>query len=176
MNRNDPLPIPHRDRVEREANATVACAVVTISDTRTLEDDESGDMIAALLAAEGHAVVLRQIVRDESHDIQQLISMSIAAKAAVLITNGGTGIAKRDATFEAVDGLLERHLPGFGELFRSLSFPVIGPAAMLTRATAGTIGDLLLFCLPGSPHAVQLAMEQLILPDLPHLAWETVRR
>lgn len=93
----------------------------------------------------------------------------------VIITNGGTGISRRDSTFEAIDALLEKRLPGFGEIFRMLSFAEIGPAAMLSRATAGIMGRTLIFCLPGSPNAVRLGIDRLILPELAHLVWETVR-
>ena len=98
------------------------------------------------------------------------------AGCQVIRTNGGTGIARRDSTFEAIDALIEKRLPGFGELFRMLSYADIGPAAMLSRATAGMIGGTLVFCMPGSTGAVRLAMEQLIIPQLPHLIWETVRQ
>ena len=94
----------------------------------------------------------------------------------MILTNGGTGIARRDSTFEAIDALIEKRLPGFGELFRMLSYAEIGPAAMLSRATAGTIGGALVFCMPGSTGAVRLAMEKLIIPELPHLIWETIRQ
>jgi molybdenum cofactor biosynthesis protein B len=100
----------------------------------------------------------------------------VDAGCQVIIINGGTGIAKRDSTFEAVDRLLEKRLPGFGELFRMLSYHEIGPAAMLSRATAGTVGDTLLFSVPGSPNAVTLALDRLILPELRHLVWEATRQ
>ena len=169
-------PAPHGGRVEREAKRSLPVAIATISDTRTEQDDTGGDLIARLLEEHGHSIVLRRIVPDEPELIQQTVAQSQVAGAAVLITTGGTGITRRDSTFEALDALLEKRLPGFGEIFRALSFPEIGPAAMLSRATAGSIGQLLVFALPGSPHAVGLAMERLILPDLPHLAWETVRQ
>lgn len=166
----------HRGRVQREAARSVACAVVTISDTRTPETDESGRLARERLAAAGHTLAHYAVVRDEPHEIRDVLAGLSAAGTGVAILNGGTGIARRDSTFEAVDALLDKRLPGFGELFRALSFPEIGPAAMLSRATAGVIGDLLVFALPGSPHAVALALDRLILPDLAHLAWETTRR
>jgi len=94
----------------------------------------------------------------------------------VLLTNGGTGIANRDQTINVVESMIDQRLPGFGELFRMLSYAEIGPAAMLSRATAGTFGAALIFCLPGSTGAVRLAMERLIIPELPHLVWETLRQ
>lgn len=175
MSTADTQPVPHRDRIDREARQSVPCAIATVSDTRTFADDRSGALIESGLLGSGHIIATRTIVRDEPDRIEQTIREAIRVGAAVLITNGGTGIAKRDATFETIDHLLERRIPGFGELFRSLSYAEIGAAAMLTRATAGTIGSLLAFCLPGSPHAVQLGMERLILPELAHLVWETTR-
>jgi molybdenum cofactor biosynthesis protein B len=166
----------HRSRVEHEAARAVRCAVVTISDTRTPATDESGRLAQERIAATGHSVAAYRVVRDEPAEIRAALAALPAAGATVAILNGGTGIARRDSTFEAVDALLDKRLPGFGELFRALSFPEVGPAALLSRATAGVIGDLLVFALPGSPHAVALALDRLILPDLAHLAWETTRR
>lgn len=167
---------PHEGRVEREATRCLPVAVITISDSRTPDTDASGQLAEELLGRAGHRVLSRDVVPDAPARITAALAELRARGAAVAITSGGTGIARRDATFETLDRLLERRLPGFGELFRALSFPEVGPAAMLTRATAGTIGELLVFALPGSPHAVRLGLERLILPDLPHLAWETVRR
>lgn len=166
----------HVERAARELGKSVRCACVTISDSRTRENDTGGDIIEQLLGEAGHELVHRELVRDEPDEIAACVERARAAGAAVLVTTGGTGIARRDSTFDAIDALLEKRLPGFGELFRALSFPEIGAAAMLSRATAGTVGELLVFCLPGSPHAVRLGLERLIIPDLAHLAWETVRR
>lgn len=166
----------HKERVEQEAAKTLRCGIITASDSRTRETDASGDLLVAQLSAAGHTITRRELVRDEAAQITELIETMIDADCAVIILNGGTGIAKRDSTFEAVDRLLEKRLPGFGELFRMLSYPEIGPAAMLSRATAGVYRGALIFSLPGSPHAVQLALEKLIMPELPHLVWETVRR
>lgn len=166
----------HKERVEQEGVKTLRCGIITASDSRTLETDTSGDLLIAQLSAVGHTIAQRELVRDEADQITDLIETMIDADCAVIITNGGTGIAKRDSTFEAVDRLLEKRLPGFGELFRMLSYPEIGPGAMLSRATAGVYRGTLIFSLPGSPHAVQLALEKLIIPELPHLVWETVRR
>jgi molybdenum cofactor biosynthesis protein B len=117
-----------------------------------------------------------QLVKDEPEAIAALVRELSDTGCQVILTNGGTGIARRDSTFEAIDALIEKRLPGFGELFRMLSYADIGPAAMLSRATAGTIGGTLVFCMPGSTGAVRLAMEQLIIPQLPHLIWETIRQ
>ncbi|HMO84368.1 MAG TPA: MogA/MoaB family molybdenum cofactor biosynthesis protein [Lacipirellulaceae bacterium] len=156
----------HRD----DAPKSVACAVVTVSDTRTLDNDGSGAKIVELLAAAGHRVVQRQIVPDEPLQVTALVRALVADPGveAVLLT-GGTGIAARDQTPEAVRGLLSRELPGFGEIFRVLSFQEIGAAAMLSRALGGVAGTTVVLLMPGSTAAVRLAMEQLVLPELAHL-------
>ncbi len=166
----------HKERVEHEAPKILACGVITVSDTRTPDNDESGKQIVNQLSQAKHTIVKYEIVPDEAQQIVALVDELIDADCAVIILNGGTGIAKRDSTFEAVDGLLQKRLPGFGELFRMLSYEEIGAAAMLSRATAGTYRNALIFSLPGSPHAVNLALTKLIMPELTHLVWETVRR
>jgi molybdenum cofactor synthesis domain-containing protein len=148
----------------------VKVAVLTVSDTRTLDDDASGDALAARLTHAGHELVARRIVRDEPADVRRAIEAMLAAGARVVITTGGTGISARDATYEAVAGLLEKRLDGFGELFRALSYAQIGPAAMMSRAVAGTCRGGLVVALPGSLDAVTLALTKLLLPELPHLA------
>lgn len=154
----------------------VACLILTVSDTRTLENDTSGQAIAALLEQAGHTVTARRTVRDEPADVAAILRDAIAGRAArVIITTGGTGISKRDSTYEAVTALFEKQIDGFGELFRMLSFHEIGPAAMLSRATAGVAGGCAIFVLPGSEHAVRLAMERLILPELGHVVRELTR-
>jgi len=154
----------------------VACLVLTVSDTRTLENDTSGQAIAALLEQAGHTVIARRTVRDEPVEVASILRDEIGRRAArVIITTGGTGISKRDSTYEAVTALFEKQIDGFGELFRLLSFNEIGPAAMLSRATAGVSGGCAIFLLPGSEHAVRLAMEKLILPELGHIVRELTR-
>mgnify|MGYP005846131669 FL=1 len=151
----------------------VRCAVVTVSDTRTPETDTSGTLIREGLERQGHVVVAYQIVPDEPERIGPLLD-ELAARDdcdAVLI-NGGTGIARRDTTYEVVAARLEKRLDGFGELFRMLSYQEIGPAAMLSRATAGVYRDRIVALMPGSPNAVRLAMEKLLLPELAHLVYE----
>jgi molybdenum cofactor biosynthesis protein B len=166
----------HEQRAQAELQQSIRCGVITISDTRTAETDTSGAAIRALLEAAGQTVIRYQLVKDEPDVIMALVRELSEAGCQVILTNGGTGIARRDSTFEAIDALIEKRLPGFGELFRMLSYADIGPAAMLSRATAGMIGGALVFCMPGSTGAVRLAMEQLIIPQLPHLIWETVRQ
>jgi molybdenum cofactor biosynthesis protein B len=166
----------HEQRAKEEAPRAIRCGIITISDTRTPENDTSGAAIRDALTAQGHDIVGYSVVKDEPAQIVALVDELNAAGCKVIITNGGTGIARRDSTFEAVDALLEKRLPGFGELFRMLSYEDIGPAAMLSRATAGVYRGTLIFCLPGSTGAVRLAMEKLIMPELDHLVWETVRQ
>lgn len=166
----------HQELAQRAGPGRIRCAVITISDTRTEANDTSGAAIRAALTQAGHDVVKYAIVHDEPGQIAALVRAIAADGCKLIITNGGTGIARRDSTFEAIDGLLEKRLPGFGELFRMLSYADIGPGAMLSRATAGTHGGTLIFCLPGSTAAVRLALDKLIMPELAHLVWETVRQ
>lgn len=151
----------------------VSCAIITISDTRTEANDTSGQLIRDLLVRENHSFSHYTILKDEpSQIVQALDVLTQKPHVDAILLNGGTGIGKRDSTVEAVAGLLEKTLVGFGELFRMLSFPEIGAAAMLSRAVAGTYRGKLIFCMPGSTHAVRLAMEKLILPELAHVVWE----
>jgi len=158
----------------KTAPASVRCAVITISDTRTPETDSSGDAIAKALSGAGHMVVTRHIVRDDPGQVRGLVQ-SAANDVAVIVTTGGTGITSRDSTYEAIVGLLDKRLDGFGELFRMLSYEQIGSAAMLSRACAGTIGTAAVFALPGAQRAVELAMEKLILPEIGHVVRELHR-
>ena len=152
----------------------VRCAVLTISDTRALETDVSGRAIVELLEGAGHIVAKRQILRDEPKDVRDAVLANVGGVDAI-VTTGGTGITSRDSTYEAIAGLLEKHLHGFGELFRSLSYQEIGSAAMMSRATAGVARGTAIFILPGSEHAVRLGMTKLILPELGHVVRELRR-
>lgn len=146
----------------------VACAVITVSDTRTAETDRSGQRIQELLRLSGHRITQYEILRDEPELIVAAI-YAVPPSTAAIIINGGTGLTRRDTTFEAVSRLLEKEISGFGELFRLLSYEDIGAAAMLSRATAGVVGDRVVFSVPGSPAAVELAMTKLIVPVLGHV-------
>jgi molybdopterin adenylyltransferase len=160
----------------RAAPAQVPTAVLTVSDTRTLETDAGGALVAELLAGAGHPLVSRELVRDDAEAIRSAALAALAQpEVRALIVTGGTGVAPRDVTPDALEPLLERPLPGFGELFRMLSFAEIGSAALLSRACAGLRGGRLVFVLPGSRGALRLAMERLILPELGHLAGEAVK-
>ena len=154
----------------------VSCFVLTVSDTRTLGSDTSGQAIVGLLEAAGHTVTGREAVRDEPREVVQVIREQIGkGDVRVIITTGGTGISRRDSTYEAVASLLDKRLDGFGELFRMLSFQEIGSAAMLSRATAGIAAGCAIFMLPGSEAAVRLAMGRLILPELGHIVRELTK-
>jgi molybdenum cofactor biosynthesis protein B len=156
-----------------EAPHRVRCAVITVSDTRTLASDRGGPIIVERLAAAGHEVVAREIVPDEPSTMRPLL-LQLAERADVdaILMTGGTGIGSRDQTFETVSGLLDKILPGYGELFRMLSFEQVGPAAMLSRAIGGLMRGKILLTMPGSPAAVQLAMDKLIVPEIGHLVRE----
>ncbi|BCG59581.1 MogA/MoaB family molybdenum cofactor biosynthesis protein [Paenibacillus sp. URB8-2] len=157
-----------------EAPDSVNCYVITVSDTRTMDTDKSGLLIETLLEESGYKVAGRTIVKDNYDDIRELIHICAADSAieAVLLT-GGTGIAPRDSTYEAVESLLDKTMPGFGEIFRYLSYAEdIGTAAILSRAVAGTIGNTAVFSMPGSTGAVRLAMTRLIIPELRHVMRE----
>ena len=162
---------------ERSASGIVArCAIITLSDTRTLADDAGGDRIADLLTAAGHVVAERTLLRDEPRELAGVLDRWLYRHDLhCTITTGGTGISARDRTVAVVRERIALELPGFGETFRRLSFDAIGPAAILSRALGGISGPpnpSALFALPGSVHAVELATSRLIVPLLPHLLSE----
>jgi molybdenum cofactor biosynthesis protein B len=148
-------------------------AVVTVSDTRTRDTDTSGAMIVALAEEAGHRVLARHIIRDEPAEMRSLFQVFCSRDDldAILVT-GGTGISPRDQTYETVSALLTKPLPGYGELFRMLSYAEIGPACLLSRAVGGLIGKMVILVMPGSRAAVELAMRKIILPELPHIVRE----
>jgi len=150
--------------------------VITVSDTRTLETDTGGQTAVDLLADAGHLVHVRRIIPDEPQPMRELLGeLQQRGDVDAILMTGGTGLGSRDQTFETVSQLLDRPLPGYGELFRMLSYEQIGPAAMLSRATGGLIGRTVLLTMPGSRAAVQLAVEKVILPELGHLVREARR-
>ena len=167
-----PSPAPeHRS----DAPTHVSCFVVTCSDSRAHADDVSGRALREGLEAAGHSVVGQTVVRDEPEQIRAAVERGLEGGARAVLITGGTGITKRDQTVEAIRPLLEKEIPGFGELFRLLSFQEIGSAAWLSRALAGTVRGALVFVLPGSPNAVRLALDRLILPELGHAVRELSR-
>lgn len=163
----------YREHLQRTGSIQARCAIITLSDTRTLDTDAGGTRIRDLLAAEGHEIVERLLIRDEPAELVELLHRFRAdERIDAVLTTGGTGVSRRDTTIEVVQAALDQPLPGFGELFRALSFQEIGSGAMLSRALAGVFGGKLLFALPGSVKAVELAMTRLILPELRHLLGE----
>jgi molybdenum cofactor biosynthesis protein B len=184
--------MPYLDHKTQAGQRSVACAVITCSDTRTIEDDESGLLIRTLLESHGHTHPFHTICKDDPALIRDLLAeLTARPDIQAIILNGGTGVARRDNTFDAVAAALSKTLPGFGEIFRMLSYQNIGSGAILSRAVAGIIvtrevpgthtapghpaRHIIVFSIPGAPNAVDLAMNKLILPELSHLVWETIR-
>jgi molybdenum cofactor biosynthesis protein B len=164
------------DTHRRAAPAHIRCAVLTISDTRTEDTDTCGRTISDLLQAQGHTVSARLLVTDDPDRIAAALDALLARDdVQVVLTTGGTGISRRDSTYEVVERMLEKRLDGFGELFRMISYGEIGAAAMLSRACAGLARGRAIFVMPGSEAAVHLAMEKLVLPELGHVVRETTR-
>jgi molybdenum cofactor biosynthesis protein B len=156
----------HRSRSHDQASV----AVITLSSSRTLANDQSGDIIQSLLEEEGHTVVARMILKDDRTALKSAIKDLIRQKKVkAIISSGGTGLSPTDITIETVRDMLEKELPGFNAMFMQLSYPQVKSAAMLSRALAGSIKGKMIFCLPGSPRACKLAMESLILPELGHM-------
>jgi molybdenum cofactor biosynthesis protein B len=155
----------------------VTVAIVTVSDTRTPETDLNRQYIERRMAELGHMVAAYRLIKDEPHQVEAALEELVSDPAVrIVLFNGGTGIAPRDTTFDVISRKLEKPLPGFGELFRMLSYQEVGAAAMLSRATAGVYKQTLVISMPGSTNAVEVALEKLILPEINHLAWEVVRK
>ncbi|MBI3466520.1 MAG: MogA/MoaB family molybdenum cofactor biosynthesis protein [Planctomycetes bacterium] len=173
-----PTPPPTSAAEHRAAApASIACAVVTISDTRTIETDKSGALIIELLQGGGHRVVDRAIVPDEPGRIRSLVAgYRLRGDVQAVLLTGGTGISPRDQTFETITAMLTKPLPGYGELFHVLSYQEIGAAALLSRAVGGLVDGMIVLTMPGSTAAVRLAMEKLILPELGHIVREATKR
>jgi molybdenum cofactor biosynthesis protein B len=164
----------HRQKAGHDA---VGVAIVTVSDTRTPETDVNKHYLEERLAQTGHIAVAYRLIKDEPDQVSAVLDELCAMPDVRLVLfNGGTGIAPRDTTYDVISKKLEKPLMGFGELFRMLSYAEVGAAAMLSRATAGVYKGTLVFAMPGSPNAVQVAFEKLILPEINHLAWEVVRK
>jgi molybdopterin adenylyltransferase len=162
---------------EAAGHGPVSLALVTVSDSRTPETDDNGIYLRDLFTGLGHHIVGYKIVKDEPDQVAAVLDeMAAIPSVQLILFNGGTGIAPRDTTYDVIARKLEKVLPGFGEIFRMLSYQQVGAAAMLSRATAGVYRGKLVFSMPGSPKAVQLAVNDLIIPELNHLAWEVVRR
>ncbi len=158
-----------------EGQGPIPVAIVTVSDTRTPETDVNAAYLRERLAVGEHRLADYRLIKDEPMQIAGVLDELVAGEARLILFNGGTGIARRDTTFDALSAKLEKVLPGFGELFRMLSYEQVGAAAMLSRAVAGVYRDRVVISTPGSPAAVQLAWEKLIAPEMQHLVWELTR-
>lgn len=166
-----------QDHRERAGHGPVAVALVTVSDTRTPETDINRHYLEARLGELGHNVAAYRLIKDEPDQVAAVLDEMVALpEVRLILFNGGTGISPRDTTCDVLSRMLEKTLPGFGELFRMLSYQEAGAAAMLSRAAAGVYRERVVVSMPGSPGAVRLAMEQLIFPEINHLAWEVTRR
>lgn len=164
---------PSSEQHRQEAPASVNVAVLTISDTRTKDDDRSGELVRQNLIWRGHEIAAYEIVPDDPERIRATLTRWIADEGVdAIITNGGTGIAGRDNTYDTISSLLEKRLDGFGEIFRMLSYQEIGAAAMLSRAVGGVSNGTAIFSTPGSSNAVKLAMEKLLGPEIGHVVHE----
>jgi molybdenum cofactor biosynthesis protein B len=165
--------MPYEEHLHQSAGDRGRCAVVTLSDTRTPETDKSGRRIQELLGGAEHAVTHYQIIPDDPVQLEAVLGTLLGdATLDIILTTGGTGISKRDQTIAIIEKIIQSPLPGFGELFRMLSYQEIGSGAMLSRALAGISGGKLIFAMPGSTGAVELAMTRLVLPELKHLLHE----
>ena len=163
----------YEQHIRDAAPDSVRCVVITLSDTRTQATDTSGQRVRDMLADAGHSVVEYRIIHDEAADLHHLLTEVLSRDDIdAVLTNGGTGVSRRDRTIEVVERHLDQRLPGFGELFRLLSFEQIGSGAMMSRAVGGIGRGKIIFAMPGSTKAVELAMSRLILPELKHLLHE----
>jgi molybdenum cofactor biosynthesis protein B len=161
---------------EKAGHNPITVAIVTVSDTRTPETDNNKHYLEARLTELGHRVAAYRLIKDEPDQVAAVLDELAAMDGVQLILfNGGTGISPRDTTYDVISRKLEKNLPGFGELFRLISYQDIGPAAMMSRATAGVYHQRFVVSMPGSTNAVKTAMEKLILPEINHLAWEITR-
>ncbi|HLV35823.1 MAG TPA: molybdenum cofactor biosynthesis protein B [Spirillospora sp.] len=162
---------------QRAGSGPVTTAIVTVSDSRTPETDKNRQYLEARLTELGHRVAAYRLIKDEPDQVAAALEeLAAMPDVQIILFNGGTGISPRDTTYDVISRYLEKTLPGFGELFRLISYQEIGPAAMFSRATAGVYRQTLVVSMPGSSGAVRTAMEKLILPEINHLAWEIVRK
>ena len=173
------MPLSESQQQHKKAAAArgpVHVAIVTVSDTRTPETDKNAHFLREAIGAAGHIVAAYRLIRDEPAEVDAVLEeLVLSTNAQILLWNGGTGISPRDTTYDALSRKLEKTLPGFGEIFRMLSYHEIGAAAMMSRATAGVYKGRVVISTPGSPNAVKLAWEKLVLPEISHLAWEVSR-
>ena len=162
---------------EKAGHGPVTVAIVTVSDSRTPETDKNKAYIETRMAELGHHVAAYRLIKDEPDQVAAVIEeLSAMPAVQIILFNGGTGISPRDTTYDVISRYLEKTLPGFGEIFRMISYADIGAAAMFSRATAGVYRSTLIVSMPGSTGAVKTALEKLIIPEINHLAWEIVRK
>ncbi|MBN1681558.1 MAG: molybdenum cofactor biosynthesis protein MoaB [Anaerolineae bacterium] len=169
------LPSSASHKAAAAQQGPVAVAIVTVSDSRTPETDENAAYLREQIEAAGQRVTDYRLIKDDTEQVSAVLDELVTGQAQIILFNGGTGISPRDRTFDALSRKLEKTLPGFGELFRMLSYEQVGSAAMLSRATAGVYRNRVIISTPGSPDAIRLAWEKLIAPELQHLAWEVIR-
>lgn len=162
-------------RATAASQGPVPVAIVTVSDSRTPDTDDNATYLREQITAAGHQVIAYRLIKDEPEQVNSVLDELAGGEARIILFNGGTGISSRDTTFDVLSRKLDKTLPGFGELFRMLSYEQVGAAAMLSRATAGVYRNTVIISTPGSPAAVRLAWEKLIAPEIQHLAWEVVR-
>jgi len=161
---------------KKEAPQSVGCAVLTISDSRTEQTDESGKFLKQALSQKGHRVLDYAILKNDAEAIERKIKELLNQdELQVIITSGGTGISHRDVTVETVSLMIEKKLDGFGELFRSLSYQEIGTSSIMSRAIAGVVEGKIIICIPGSLGAAKLAIDKIILPEIGHMVREVTR-
>lgn len=160
----------HREHQQAAKGLVARCAVITLSDTRTPATDLSGNEIKRQLLEAGHVVQRYELIRDEPAVLEALLKDYLAdVEIDLILTTGGTGISARDQTISVIEKVIQIPLPGFGELFRALSWQEIGSSAMLSRAMGGIAAGKGIFAMPGSKGAVQLAMQRLIVPEIRHV-------
>jgi molybdenum cofactor biosynthesis protein B len=165
----------HDHHVEAKAVGPVRYARLTITDSRRAEDDRSGRLIESLLSEAGHTQVASMILKNDAKGLREVVRKLCEEDVDLIVMTGGTGLTRKDQTIEAIDPLLDKSLPGFGELFRHLSFQEVGSAALMSRALCGTVKGKVVVCLPGSEHAVRLALTKLLIPEAQHLIWQATR-
>ena len=176
MSTTEPKPSPEQHReIAAEQIKTVPIAIVTVSDSRTPDTDTNMHYLKPAIEGLGHVVSGYKLIRDEPDEVEAVLNRFADSEARLILFNGGTGIAPRDTTYDVLARKIEKPMPGFGEIFRMLSYEQVGAAAILSRATAGVYRGKLVISTPGSNAAVRLAWEKLIAPELQHLAWEVVR-
>jgi len=168
--------VSYQEHQTQSRGQSARCAIITLSDTRTADTDTSGKKIFTLLQEQGHTIAETHLIKDDPMQLRALLDQLLMTKEIdVILTNGGTGISRRDQTIHVIEEVIDTPLPGFGELFRMLSYQQIGSGAMLSRALGGIAKGKLLFAMPGSTGAVELAMTKLILPELGHLLRELLK-